>query len=832
MQNMKIVYINAKNLKIIILILLLCTYLAWANEISDENLTENESILIDSLITDSLEIALVKPDSIKIDSLFYAADSVFYYEEIERIDFIGNAAVKYHSSNIEADTISIDLTKNQAFAMGRSFLKDGTQTAIGKDIYFDLDSKWGIIQKGASKFDKGFYYGKEIRKIAKKAFDVDDGIFTTCGALHPHFYFSSKKFRLYQDDKIVGKPIVFYVNHFPIFAFPFGTFSIKKGRKPGILVPSPGYNNSYGKYIENIAYYFIYKNYFDATLAFDYYEKTGWEISFINRYIKRYVFNGNFTARLQRRIFGPDRSHYYWLLKETHHHDFGNKTTFDANLEFISSKKVWEGSENIDERLSEKVTSSLAFKKPFLSRTINMTAKYVDDLKNEKKDITLPYISYSLPSKPVYELFLSKEETDEEKWWKDFSYSYNFKAVHVGDINDPHAGFADVIYKNKKDSTGAYINQHNAGIKHSGGLRYSHKFKGWLNFSQSLSLNEAWFDRDEYDNKLVRGMDYNTNLSLFYSLYGIKQMPRFYLAAVRHIITPRISFRYNPDFSHNDKFYSFSGISLSSSQKQRKITFSIENKWQLKLAKTENKDERKINDFFKISSSCSYDLEKTGQRFSIINHSLNLNPKSFEYKILNFSFKPSGKISQDLYDFNIKNETPAKWNFPIENWSLTTTSKLGISGNAEYLDYFPEPENDFITQGFFQDDSLFAEEEEAINTLEELEKLSRDKKNWSLSFSHTYRTTKANYENHDYTSNLRTSLTAKLTKNWSVTYDNYINLKEKELVSHNITINRELHCWKIYFRFSKQGDYWNYQFRFFNIKLPDSLKFRTSDHKK
>ena len=169
MRNMKIVCIKAENLIVAILILLLCTYLGWANEISDENLTENESILIDSLITDSLEIVLVEPDSIKIDSLFYSADSVFYYEDIERIDFIGNAAVKYHSSNIEADTISIDLTKNQAFAKGRSFLKDGTQTAIGKDIYFDLDSKWGIIQKGASKFDKGFYYGKEIRKIAKKA---------------------------------------------------------------------------------------------------------------------------------------------------------------------------------------------------------------------------------------------------------------------------------------------------------------------------------------------------------------------------------------------------------------------------------------------------------------------------------------------------------------------------------------------------------------------------------------------------------------------------------------------------------------------------------------
>ncbi len=191
MRNMEKVCSNTKNLIIIIFVLLLCVYQSWADEITDENLSEQESILTDSLLTDSLSITLVETDSIKIDSLYYFADSVFYYEEIERIDFIGNAAVKYHSSNMEADTISIDLSKNQAFAMGRSFLKDGTQTAIGKDIYFDLGSKCGIIEKGASKFDKGFYYGKEIRKIDKKTFDVDEGIFTTCGALKPHFYFSS-----------------------------------------------------------------------------------------------------------------------------------------------------------------------------------------------------------------------------------------------------------------------------------------------------------------------------------------------------------------------------------------------------------------------------------------------------------------------------------------------------------------------------------------------------------------------------------------------------------------------------------------------------------------
>ena len=117
-----------------------------------------------------------------------------------------------------------------------------------------------------------------------------------------------------------------------------------------------------------------------------------------------------------------------------------------------------------------------------------------------------------------------------------------------------------------------------------------------------------------------------------------------------------------------------------------------------------------------------------------------------------------------------------------------------------------------------------------ITTLEELDELNREKKNWLFNFSHSYKTNKTSYEINNYTSDLRMSVSAKLTRNWSINYDNYIDLKDDELVSHNFTITRDLHCWKVYFKYTRQGDYWSYRFQLFNIKLPEDLKFRTSDH--
>jgi len=800
------------------------TVFLWTQEVYEEE----KFPAVDSLFADTLEVA----DSLQSDSLSYVADSVNYDVEEEIIQLSGNTSVTYHTSIINADTIVIDLKKEQAFARGRSYLQDGTQNMLGKDISYDLQTKWGLVIGGASKFDKGYYYGTEIRKIDDDTYDVDEGVFTTCNALHPHFYIQAKELRFYRDDKFVAKPVVFYVNHFPVFAFPFGTFTLKRGRQSGILVPSPGWNNTRGKYLENIAYYFAYKNHADFTLAIDYYELTGWELGFRSKYKQRYIHDGFFNAILQKKILEPQISQYEWNIKNRHHHDFGNKTTFDMNLNFVSSKQVWEGSENLDERLAEKITSSMSFKKPLFNSTLYISANYVDDLENKTKDITLPSVSYRLTTRPIYEFFVDDvDNIPDDAWWENFSYSYNIKAIHQGDINDSTATFWDVLYDDTlgPDTTYATGNQHNAGVKHTAGLSYSYKFKGWLNLSQSISGNEAWYDRDKNNVKFVRGMDYNSSSTMSFNLYGMRALPKFYISAIRHIVTPRISFTYRPDFSDNDRFYSFGNVGLSSAVKSRKVNFSLGNKWQLKLAAGTNKKERKINDFFNISSGISYDYEQDNG-FSDISHSLQLKPNNITFGLVDISTKPKGGFSQATYDIGIKSWNPNEWDIGVKNWDFNLTSVLKVSGDAGYVDYFPLAKNDFASGDFFSSDSIDTDDERTITSLEELDDLDREEKSWAFTVSHIYSLNKAQYAIDEYNSNLRMSVSARITKNWAISYDNYIDLQADELVSHNFLITRDLHCWKMTFKYTKQGDYWNYQFKIFDLKLEDALKFTTSDH--
>ena len=824
MPAMKRSDIKEKAIIILTAIFIAVTVFLWTQEVY-----EGEKFpAADSLFADSLEVT----DSLQSDSLSYVADSVNYDVEKEIIQLSGNTSVTYHTSIINADTIAIDLKKEQAYTRGKSYLQDGSQNMLGENISYDLQTKWGLVISGASKFDKGYYYGTEIRKIDDDTYDVDEGVFTTCDALHPHFYIQAKELRFYRDDKFVARPVVFYVNHFPVFGFPFGTFTLKRGRQSGILVPSPGWNKTKGKYLENIAYYFAYKNHADITLALDYYELTGWKLGFRSKYKQRYIHDGFFNAILQKKIEGPQISQYEWNIKNRHHHDFGNKTTFDMNLNFVSSKKVWEGSDILDERLAEKITSSMSFRRPLFNSTLYISANYVDDLENMSKDITLPSISYTLPSRPIYEIFVDEvDEIPDDAWWEDFSYSYKIKATHEGDINDSTATMWDVLYDDTlgPDTTYATGNQHNAGVKHTASLSYSYKFKGWLNLTQSVSGNEAWFDRDKNNVKFVRGMDYNSNSILSFNLYGMRALPGFYVSAIRHIITPRLSFTYRPDFSENDRFYSFGGIGVSSAVKSRRVSFSLGNKWQLKLAATSNTKERKINDFFSISSSINYDYEQDNG-FSDISHSIQLKPNSIAFGLMDISTKPKGSFSQATYDLGINSWNPNEWDLGVKNWDFNLTSVLKVSGDAGYVDYFPLAKNDFATGDFFSNDSIDTDEEQTITSLEELDELDREEKSWAFTVSHIYSLNKAQYAIDDYNSSLRMSISARITKNWAISYYNYIDLQADELVSFNFLITRDLHCWKMTFKYTKQGDYWNYQFKLFDLKLDDALKFSTSDH--
>ncbi|HNX38679.1 MAG TPA: putative LPS assembly protein LptD [Candidatus Cloacimonadota bacterium] len=763
---------------------------------------------------DSLSVA----DSVVTDSLFYSADSIRYIQSEEQIYLMGNTSVEYGNSSIASDSLHLDLKADRAFSHGPTVMRDGAQILLGTDVSYDIDTREGIMAAGQSKLDKGFYSGEEIRKVADDVYDIDNGRFTTCDDPDPDFWFSTRRLRIYRGDKVVGKPVIAYVNHFPVFYFPFITIPLQRGRHPGFLIPEPGYNSTDGKFIRDIAWYFPYKDFADLQLSLDIKEKTGWKLNLETDYTKRYSYTGNFDASYSHSIAG-DVVNRDWAIKANHHQELWDKATLDGTIDFITNKRIWETSSDLDESLAQRLSSSLSYRQPLLASYLNVGASYTQDLINDRVTLSLPSATFSIPSRPVYELFY-KTDRSLNAWWTNFAWNYSIRFDHTGLINDPSPSLNDLLWSNLIDpADSSVISEHHAGLNQRVGLSYNWKLKGWLNLRQGIDYSENWFDRDKLDNKFVRAGDYNAYFNTNFNVYGIRNY-KGYIRSIRHVLTPTMGISYNPDYTGNTDYYSFGGIGVSSAEEAANLNLGLDQKWQIKYGKDITRP-KKLNDVFGWSSKVSANMLKDDQPFGNISHSFTFRPGSFSLgdlklnggklslKGIKLSYSASYNMAQDPYKMRFDD---------LDLHSHYFSQTLGIGGTAPYTDYFPREVNR-IFDTFGEPDSL-AQIAENLATQDGSD-------NWSLSISHDLYAPESFWKPNSH--NLRLNAAVKLSKNWALTYSNYYNLETENLISQSFRITRNLHCWKLDISYSRRNDFWEYKVVLFNTVLPDALRFQTRE---
>jgi hypothetical protein len=422
-----------------------------------------------------------------------------------------------------------------------------------------------------------------------------------------------------------------------------------------------------------------------------------------------------------------------------------------------------------------------------------------------------------MPSKPIHEFFpgIPDDTRRGDHWWKNFSISWSTTGTHTGNIVDSSPTLAQVLYQNKKDEDGRYLSQHNAGIRQNATLSWNYSMFNWLKLGNSLTYTDAIMDRDRNGKSPVHAYAYNTSSTASFTLYGMRRFQNKPIIAMRHIVTPSAGFRYSPDFSEKNshtKYYSFGSISVPAQRKQRMINMGLDQKWQFRLRPGADNRARYLNDLITHRISTSYDLEKSEKHWNDFTHSVGVNPGSYEIFGIKYSLSQSYSATQKPYE---------NWN--ISSWRMATS--LNISGDAVYYDYFPIKKNNFVTGNFFPTDTLSVVDQQ-IFTIHDIERLETPG-SWSASSSHDY---SYNRRNKSEQQNLRNSASVRLTQNWSMNYNNYYDIKKSTLMSQSLTVNRDLHCWKINFIYTKSADFWDYRVVLFNTRLPDSLRLQTRDN--
>jgi len=810
-----------------------------------------DSIQSDSLIADTT----TKKEKFQLQSkIVYDADIVSLSRSKNKIYLYGNALVKYENITLAAARIEVNQNENTLFAegvidtvdtLGNPIYKDtpvftevGEEPMHGNTLRYDFKSKRGKIVYGKTQMSPGYYKGQDIFKISDKSLLIRDGYFTSCEYIdNPHFYFRSDEMRVAVKDKVVAKPVYFYIADVPLFVIPFGVFPNKKGRRSGILIPSYGESRYGGRFLKNIGYYWAPNDYIDATFLTDFYDKLGFVYDGQLNYSVRYKLNGNLSARYYPVDPNSGAKRERWGFDIRHSHTIDPTLRITASGKFQSDKNYErEYNSNFNARTNQVITSNLTVSKKFkgTKNSMNMNISRTENLQTGNISYTLPQISFSRSQTSLYESITGTSVRGKRQWYQDIYFSYNSKAIRKG---------AKTL---QLDST--FSETISQGINHNLQFNYNQKVLGVFNINPSVSYKETWADEttdayfDSASNLIVQKQKkgfavrrtFNTSMSLKTTLYGMFEPNICSLKFIRHKMDPQISYNYTPDFS--SPFYGYYKSVLDStgeeqlidrfkkspfggtpSYESQSLRYSVSNLFQAKLIDDEN-NESKI-DLFNLNFSGSYDFKKDSLNWSDLSSSFRANPG--KRLSLNISARHGFYKAGQNGDKNV---------FLLDNGKLPRLKSASGSMSFRLSDAdFSGDSNDDDDENQNREFDEFGSENPEEQTEGFQDPYNENSREGDLSNSQTGKiaipwqvSVNLNYSYNKYNSvkatermDLSLNSNISLTKNWKIGWTLRYDLENKQITNQNFNITRDLHCWEMTFNWQPTFGFYRFQI---NIK--------------
>ena len=806
----------------------------------------------DTVLADSAKKHLPKKKGELEGPTKYWADDILIKNQGDQIHLRGNARLIYQNMTLTAADILIDRNIKTLFAKGRAdsmdadsnwvvrgkpvFLEKGQEPLKGDEIEYNFETERGKIKIGKTKMEPGYYRGEQINRIADSTLLVQDGIFTSCEYIdNPHYYFKSSKIRLKVKDKVIAKPVVFYIADIPLGWLPFAIFPNKRGRHSGIVIPKYGENAVGGRFLRGMGYYWAPNDYFDARFLVDYYDKLDFAYRAAVSYTKRYVLNGNVSAEYFPRDPASGGRSERWRLSFNHRQTIDPTMSISGSGSFVSDRQfARQLSPNLEDRLNQNITSSLVFSKRWQGTKNSLSASFSrnENLQTGRVSYTLPSLRFNRGQSSIYETLTGKKLGSRRKWYQEIYFSYNSSLIHKGDkVPSP-------AYPN--DTT--FIETKKQGIQHNLAFSAPQKLFKYISLKPNLSYKEDWVDEitvayynpetkrieEKQKKQFAARRTFNSGLSAQTKMYGLFQPNLPFLKFIRHVLTPSVSFVYTPDFSTNDygyfnTVYDSNGV-LQKVDKFKKSpfggTYSRESKrLSLRLGnifqgKSVDKDgKEKKFDLFRANFSTNYDFKADSLKWS--NLSTN-----FSAKILGKNI--SVNMIHSFYKTR-KNSTARINQFESYPRLISLNTSLGFSLNERTFSKKKEQEaqkkNPENSEGILKNTS------NSLKRTDYKEQTKNIKIPWSTSFNINYSYNRASLQKERISLSARANL--QLTRNWKISWNAYFDLVKKKMSGQRFNIYRDLHCWEMSFGWQPDIGYYDFQI---NVKASALQDIKLTKH--
>lgn len=701
----------------------------------------------------------------------YTAGSIEYSVPEDVIILREGARVSYEQLRVEADTVEYNIGSHVIVARGSPVLWDGTQEMTGAVMAYDMESEKGVVGTGRTQVEKGWFTGRLIRKVDEDALNVHGGTFTTCDETPPHYWFAADRMKIYRDDMVICRPLVLMVQDVPIMALPFWFFPIRRDRHSGFLMPRFGEDEREGRYIKNLAYYYVVNDYADATLTLDYMENLGYHWLLEGLYVARPRLSGQFIGTYIEDRQSQTRR---WSARFAHLHRVAEGLNVQARGSFVSDSRFYTDiSGNLEERLRRDTQSYLSISKSWSSARASVVFEEQRNLDTDQRNAKLPDASLVLVSRPLLPAATGRQRRGSRgeenlRWYSRLYVSGKSRLIR------------------SESTTGG---DHQA-IDSRAELSYSPQLFGWLNLSPRLTYYETWYDRDIEDRRNVRRGIYQVSGGLSTTAYGYFRRRLGPIRSMRHVVRPRLTYRYTPE-QDQSKLYRFAGIGTIGAQDV--ISGTIGNTFQAKIG--EGESERSL-DLAYLDVSASYNRRREERRLSDITSRLDVRPTS--------ALRIDLSTTHDPYDRRLER--------------LDLTLSLVLAGRRERAGPEEEPEGELPGAiGEEREDELtppaLVDGGGSAPRTASAETPSPAKRPWRLSLSHTYSRRAMGEQEVTEARQVWGSLGVNLTKHWRVDYSMRYDLDEREVVSQRLQVYRDLHCWEAGFNWSLVGDRWSYDFR-------------------
>ena len=545
---------------------------------------------------DSLQLAIYHhnravDDSIRLDSInrkranginspvhYSADDSLVYDASTKTARLYGSSTVKYENMDLASEKIHMSLDSSVVHATGARDTADSTGRtlvgtpvfAMGSDKYesdtmaFNFKTKKGLISHVYTQQQDGFLQSQLSKRNANGDIYLQHGRYTTCDAKHPDFYISLSRAKVRPGKDVVFGPAYLVVADVPLpLAIPYGFFPFTKSYSSGFIMPTYGDESNRGFYLRDGGYYFAISDKMDLKLLGEIYTKGSWGFSAASNYNRRYRFNGSFFFSYQDTKTGdkgmPDFTRQKsFKIQWSHRQDSKANpySSLSASVNFASSSYERNNLNSLynPQSLTQSTrTSSVSWSTTFSSigLSLSSTANLSQNMRDSSIAMTLPDLNISLSR---FYPFKRKHAVGGERWYEKISLSYTGqisnsintkedKLLHANLIKDWRNGWNHSIPISGNFTLFNYIN-----ISPSFNFQdrmYSHKvMRSWDTEAQREVCDTVYGFNNVYNYSLSIGA--STKLYGFYipnrKIFGDK------IQAVRHVVTPSVSFSYAPDF--------------------------------------------------------------------------------------------------------------------------------------------------------------------------------------------------------------------------------------------------------------------------------------------